>query len=130
MSNEKHVLFNMDAELSQNLDEMIADLVNTKNARPKRKELNELDGKPYNRSLRIMQDRIAQMADPDVAEIAPVLIAIFEKKKRRIEESDIYQETKDNILYALSVQRKRMGIDSRKYKKSDEPSTQRLEIAH
>lgn len=130
MSNEKHVLFNMDAELSQNLDEMIADLVNTKNARPKRKELNELDGKPYQRSLQIIQDRISQMADPDVAEIAPVLIAIFEKKKRRIEESDIYRETKDEILYALSVQRKRMGIDSRKFKKADDSSTQRIEIAH
>ena len=130
MSNEKHVLFNMDAELSQNLDEMIIDMINAQNGHPKRKELAELDGKPYNRSLRIMQDRIAEMADPDVAEIAPVLIAIFEKKKRRIEESDIYRETRDEIPYALSVQRKRMGIDSRKFKKADDSSTQRIEIAH
>ena len=120
----------MDAELSQNLDEMIADLVNTKNARPKRKELNELDGKPYVRSLRMIKEKISQMADPDVAEIAPSLIDIFEKKKKRIKELDKSQDTKDEILYGLSVQRKLLGIDNKRYKKSDEPSTQRLEIAH
>ena len=126
----KHIIFDMDIALSKNLDEMIADLVNTQNARPKRKELNELDGKPYQRSLQIIQDRISQMADPDVAEIAPVLIDIFDSKKKWIEESDKNRDTKDEILYALSVQRKRMGIDNRNYKKSDDLSTQRLEIAH
>jgi hypothetical protein len=47
-----------------------------------------------------------------------------------VESLEIAQEIKDSILFALSVQRKRMGIDNRNYKKSDDPSTQRLEIAH
>ena len=130
MSNEKHILFDMDSILSNSLDEMINNLANTANTPFKRIRRDDLDGKPYQRSLQLIQDRISQMADPDVAEIAPVLIDIFDSKKKWIEESDKNRDTKDEILYALSVQRKRMGLDSRKYKRSDDPSTQRIEIAH
>ena len=68
------------------------------------------------------------MADPDAAEIVPVLKEIFDEKKMAIESMEMSRSLKDHILFALSRQRKLLGIDSRRFKNGSQ--AQRLEIAH
>lgn len=131
MSKEKHILFNMDQTLSDSLDHMIVETSRKAVYGVYRQDLNDMIGRTsWRENLTKICNTFKRLANPDAAEIVPVFKKVFDEKKAMVESLEIAQEIKDSILFALSVQRKRMGIDNRNYKKSDDPSTQRLEIAH
>ena len=131
MSEEKHILFNMDQTLSYSLDYMIVETSRKAVYGVYRQDLNDMIGRTsWRENLTKICNTFKRLADSDAAEIVPVFKKVFDEKKAMVESLEIAQEIKDSILFALSVQRKRMGIDNRNYKKSDDPSTQRLEIAH
>ena len=131
MSEEKHILFNMDQTLSDSLDYMIVETSRKAVYGVYRQDLNDMIGRTsWRENLTKICNTFKRLADSDAAEIVPVFKKVFDEKKAMVESLEIAQEIKDSILFALSVQRKRMGIDNRNYKKSDDPSTQRLEIAH
>lgn len=130
MSEERHILFDMDKTLSDSLDYMIIDTNKQMVYGAYRQDLNDLIGRnSWRENLAKTRDTFKQLADPDAVEIVPALKVVFDEKKAMVESLDISQEMKDSILFALSVQRKCFGIDHKRFAQSDDTAP-RLEIAH
>ena len=130
MNEKKHILFDMDKTLSDSLDNMIIDTSKQMVYGAYRHNLDDLIGRQsWRESLAKICDTFKRLADPDVAEIVPVFKNVFDEKKAMVESLEIAQEIKDQILFALSVQRKRFGIDHKRFTQSDD-SSPRIEIAH
>ena len=129
MNNGIHVLFEMDKALSDNLDQMILEKSQAFFESPKR-SLDDLIGRSsWRDSLSQIRNIFTQLADPDAQEIAPVFKSIFDEKKALAENLNVSRNQKDEILFSLSVQRKNLGIDHKRFKQDDD-TAQRLEIAH
>lgn len=126
----KRIIFDMDKMLSDNLDFMIIDTSNTAIFGLTRQDLDDLIGmNSWRRNLSKLRKTFNRLAEPDAAEIAPVFKRIFDEKKEIIESLRLDQDLKDEILFALSYQRKKFGVDQRRFKKNDD-SAPRLERAH
>ena len=124
-----HVLFDMDKQLSDGLDQMILDVSKTVILGTGRRSLDDLIGRSsWQDALSRIGKTLSRMADPDAAEIVPIFKDIFDDKKTMIKAMDMGQSLKDHVLFALSEQRKLLGIDHRRFKNDDQ--AQRLEIAH
>ena len=124
-----HVLFDMDKALSENLDLMILDIGKSNIFGFEKRNIDDLTGRTsWLEGLNRIGKTLSRMADPDAAEIVPVLKEIFDEKKMAIESMEMSRSLKDHILFALSRQRKLLGIDSRRFKNGSQ--AQRLEIAH
>ena len=130
MSEERHILFDMDKTLSDSLDYMIIETNKQMVYGVYRQNLDDLIGRhSWRENLAKISDTFKRLADPDAVEIVPALKEVFDEKKAMVESLEISQETKDEILFALSVQRKNFGIDHKRFAQSDD-SSPRLEIAH
>ncbi len=126
----KRIIFDMDKMLSDNLDFMIIDTSNTAIFGLTRQDLDDLIGRgSWRRNLSKLRKIFNRLADPDAAEIVPVLKKVFDEKKEMVESLNLPQDLKDEILFALSYQRKKFGVDQRRLKKNDD-SAPRLERAH
>ena len=129
MQTKVHVLFDMDKALSENLDLMILDIGKSNIFGFGKRNIDDLTGRTsWLEGLNRIGKTLSRMADPDAAEIVPVLKEIFDEKKMAIESMEMSRSLKDHILFALSRQRKLLGIDSRRFKNGSQ--AQRLEIAH
>ena len=129
MQTKVHVLFDMDKALSENLDLMILDIGKSNIFGFGKRNIDDLTGRTsWLEGLNRIGKTLSKMADPDAAEIVPVLKEIFDEKKMAIESMEMSRSLKDHILFALSRQRKLLGIDSRRFKNGSQ--AQRLEIAH
>ena len=129
MQTKVHVLFDMDKTLSENLDLMILDIGKSNIFGFEKRNIDDLIGRTsWLEGLTRIGKTLSRMADPDAAEIVPVLKEIFDEKKMAIESMEMSRSLKDHILFALSRQRKLLGIDSRRFKNGSQ--AQRLEIAH
>lgn len=129
MQTKVHVLFDMDKALSENLDLMILDIGKSNIFGFEKRNIDDLTGRTsWLEGLNRIGKTLSRMADPDAAEIVPVLKEIFDEKKMAIESMEMSRSLKDHILFALSRQRKLLGIDSRRFKNGSQ--AQRLEIAH
>ena len=130
MTEGKHILFDMDKTLSDSLDYMIIDTSKQTVYGGYRQDLNDLVGRnSWRETLAKIQDTFKQLAEPDAVEIVPVFKKVFDEKKEMVESLEVAQEIKDQILFALSVQRKCFGIDHKRFAQNDDTSP-RLEIAH
>lgn len=126
----KRIIFDMDKMLSDNLDFMIIDTSNTAIFGLTRQDLDDLIGmNSWRRNLSKLRKTFNRLAEPDAAEIAPVFKRIFDEKKEMIESLRLDQDLKDEMLLAVSYQRKKFGVDQRRFKKNDD-SAPRLERAH
>ena len=126
----KRIIIDMDKMLSDNLDFMIIDTSNTAIFGLTRQDLDDLIGmNSWRRNLSKLRKTFNRLAEPEAAEIAPVFKRIFDEKKEIIESLRLDQDLKDEILFALSYQRKKFGVDQRRFKKNDD-SAPRLERAH
>ena len=129
MQERIHVLFDMDQALSENLDLMILDIGKSNIFGFGKRNIDDLIGRTsWLEGLTRIGKTLSKMADPDAAEIVPIFKEIFDEKKSMIESMEVSRSLKDHILFALSQQRKILGIDHRRFKNDNLP--QRLEIAH
>ena len=129
MQTKVHVLFDMDKTLSENLDLMILDIGKSNIFGFEKRNIDDLTGRTsWLEGLNRIGKTLSKMADPDAAEIVPIFKEIFDEKKSMIESMEVSRSLKDHILFALSQQRKILGIDHRRFKNDNQP--QRLEIAH
>ena len=129
MQKRIHVIFDMDQALSENLDLMILEIGKNHVFGFGKRNIDDLLGRTsWLEGLNRIGKTLSKMADPDAAEIVPIFKEIFDEKKSMIESMEISRSLKDHILFALSQQRKLLGIDHRRFKNDDQP--QRLEIAH
>lgn len=130
MTEEKHILFDMDKALSDSLDNMIVDTSKKAIFGVYRQNLNDLIGREsWRENLAKIRHTFKRLAYPDAEEIVPVLKRVFDEKKAMVESLDISQEMKDSILFALSVQRRNFDIDHKRFAKSD-VSAPPLELIH
>lgn len=129
MQERIHVLFDMDQALSENLDLMILEIGKNNIFGFGKRNIDDLLGRTsWLEGLNRIGKTLSKMADPDAAEIVPIFKEIFDEKKSMIESMEVSRSLKDHILFALSQQRKLLGIDHRRFKNDNQP--QRLEIAH
>ena len=111
MQTKVHVLFDMDKALSENLDLMILDIGKSNIFGFEKRNIDDLTGRTsWLEGLNRIGKTLSRMADPDAAEIVPVLKEIFDEKKMAIESMEMSRSLKDHILFALSRQRKLLGI--------------------
>ena len=130
MSEERHILFDMDKTLSDSLDSMIVETSRKTVYGAYRQNLNDLVGRnSWRENLAKVRNTFKQLAEPDAVKVAAAFKKVFDEKKEMAESLDISQEMKDSILFALSVQRKNFGIDHKRFAQGDDYSP-RLEIAH
>lgn len=130
MGGEKHVIFDMDIMLSESLDSMIIDVCNQRLFGACRQNINEIIGRgSWRGDLSKLRKIMSRLADPDMAEVVPVIKMVFDEKKEMIESLRLDQDLKDEMLLAVSYQRKKFGVDQRRFKKNDD-SAPRLERAH
>lgn len=130
MSEERHILFDMDKTLSDSLDSMIVETSRKTVYGAYRQNLNDLVGRnSWRENLAKVRNTFKQLAEPDAMKVAAAFKKVFDEKKEMAESLDISQEMKDSILFALSVQRKNFGIDHKRFAQGDDYSP-RLEIAH
>ena len=126
----KRIIFDMDKMLSDNLDFMIIDTSNTEIFGLTRQDLDDLIGRgSWRRNLSKLRKIFNRLADPDAAEIVPVLKKVFDEKKEMVESLNLPQDLKDEILFALSYQRKKVGVDQKHFKKNEDTAP-RLELTH
>ena len=129
MQERIHVLFDMDQALSENLDLMILEIGKNNIFGFGKRNIDDLLGRTsWLEGMNRIGKTLSKMADPDAAEIVPIFKEIFDEKKSMIESMEVSRSLKDHILFALSQQRKLLGIDHRRFKNDNQP--QRLEIAH
>ena len=130
MSEERHILFDMDKTLSDSLDSMIVETSRKTVYGAYRQNLNDLVGRTsWRENLAKVRNTFKQLAEPDAVKVAAAFKKVFDEKKAMAESLDISQEMKDSILFALSVQRKNFGIDHKRFTQSED-SSPRIEIAH
>ena len=130
MSEERHILFDMDKTLSDSLDCMIVETSRKAVYGVYRQDLNDLVGRnSWRENLAKVRNTFKQLAEPDAMKVAAAFKKVFDEKKEMAESLDISQEMKDSILFALSVQRKNFGIDHKRFTQSED-SSPRIEIAH
>lgn len=130
MSEERHILFDMDKTLSDSLDSMIVETSRKTVYGAYRQNLNDLVGRnSWRENLAKVRNTFKQLAEPDAMKVAAAFKKVFDEKKEMAESLDISQEMKDSILFALSVQRKNFGIDHKRFTQSED-SSPRIEIAH
>ena len=130
MSEERHILFDMDKTLSDSLDSIIVETSRKTVYGAYRQNLNDLVGRNSCReNLAKVRNTFKQLAEPDAMKVAAAFKKVFDEKKEMAESLDISQEMKDSILFALSVQRKNFGIDHKRFTQSED-SSPRIEIAH
>ena len=130
MSEERHILFDMDKTLSDSLNCMIVETSRKAVYGVYRQDLNDLVGRnSWRENLAKVRNTFKQLAEPDAVKVAAAFKKVFDEKKAMAESLDISQEMKDSILFALSVQRKNFGIDHKRFTQSED-SSPRIEIAH
>lgn len=130
MSEERHILFDMDKTLSDSLDSMIVETSRKTVYGAYQQNLNDLVGRnSWRENLAKVRNTFKQLAEPDAMKVAAAFKKVFDEKKEMAESLDISQEMKDSILFALSVQRKNFGIDHKRFTQSEDFSP-RIEIAH
>ena len=130
MSEERHILFDMDKTLSDSLDSMSVETSRKTVYGAYQQNLNDLVGRnSWRENLAKVRNTFKQLAEPDAMKVAAAFKKVFDEKKEMAESLDISQEMKDSILFALSVQRKNFGIDHKRFTHSEDFSP-RIEIAH